>query len=326
MSTPKFKVFATQPIAQEAIDIFNRPENNVELIVNKKEVPISRELLKASIKGVDALFCTLGEKIDKELLDLNGGALKVVSTISVGYDHIDAAECRARGIKLGYTPGVLTDATADLTIGLLLSTSRRLNEACQLAKLGQWKGNDILWMRGKSLSGSTVGIFGCGRIGRAIAKRLAGFQTKSMLYCNRSQNAECDALGMKFVDIDTLLAESDFLISVCAATKDTIKLFNLEKFKKMKSDAIFVNVARGSVVEQEDLVHALKNNIIGAAGLDVCTPEPLPADHELFKLTNCVLTPHIGSAEVPTRALMCTMTADNIVNGLHKKDLVSEIL
>ncbi len=163
------------------------------------------------------------------------------------------------------------------------------------------------------------------KIGSAIAKRLENFGVKKILYNNRKPSEEGSSRGYEYVDMPTLLRESDFLICTCAATKETERVFNLENFKQMKPDAIFVNVSRGSVVNQDDLCFALKNNIIGAAGLDVTSPEPLPTDHELFKLRNCFITPHIASADNTTRVKMATITATNLVNGLNQKPLLHQI-
>lgn len=322
MLNSKFKVFVTQPIPDEAEFILK--SHNVELVVNQK-TPLEREILLEKVKGIDGLFCTLNEKIDNQVLDAAGANLKAIGTCSVGYDHISIDECRKRNIQVGYTPGVLTDATAELAVGLLLNTSRRITEAISAAKNGEWADWKIMWMCGRGLAGSNVGIFGLGRIGLAVANRLKNFGVNKIIYHNRKPSEEASKHGYEYVDLDTLLENSDFLIVACSASKDTDKFFSLDKFKKMKSSSIFVNISRGSVVNQEDLCSALKNGIIGAAGLDVTTPEPLPLDHELFKLKNCYITPHICSAELNTRIKMAVITATNIVNALQKKPLLHQI-
>ena len=163
-STRKFNVFVTQPIPKEAVDILER-DNQINLKINTR-TPLARKDLIESVVNCDALFCTLNEKIDKEVLDAAGrDKLKIVATCSVGYDHIDLVECKKRNIKIGYTPGVLTNATAELTIGILLNTTRRISEAIQAAKDGEWQDWKIMWMCGQGLHGSNIGIFGCGRIG-----------------------------------------------------------------------------------------------------------------------------------------------------------------
>jgi glyoxylate/hydroxypyruvate reductase len=159
----------------------------------------------------------------------------------------------------------------------------------------------------------------------AIAKRLENFGIKKILYNNRKPSGEADQRGYQYVDMPTLLKDSDFVICTCAATKETERIFNLDKFRQMKADSIFINVSRGVVVNQEDLAFALKNKLIGAAGLDVTTPEPLPVDHELFKLANCCITPHIASADTSTRVKMATISATNLVNALNNEPLLHQI-
>lgn len=199
----------------------------------------------------------------------------------------------------------------------------------------------------KGISGSTIGIFGLGRIGMAVAKRLQSFNPKQIIYHNRNANDEAEKSNLKYVDFETLLKESDFLICTCASTNETANKFNLKLFEKMKKNSIFINVSRGNVVNQNDLCIALKTGLIAAAGnyliikylnwiqvnyfiflikgLDVTTPEPLPINNELFQLKNCVITPHICSAEISTRLKMSNITAQNILNGLDEIDLVHEI-
>lgn len=182
-----------------------------------------------------------------------------------------------------------------------------------------------MWMCGKGLAGSTVGVFGLGRIGLAIAKRIENFGISRLIYHNRNRSHEADRLGYKHVDLDTLLSESDFVICSCAATKSTERVFNKDLFSKMKPSAIFVNISRGICVNQDDLYEALSKGVIGAAGLDVTTPEPLSPTHKLFQLANCVITPHIASAETNTRLLMSTITAQNLVNALNGKPMLYQI-
>lgn len=184
---------------------------------------------------------------------------------------------------------------------------------------------ELMWMTGKGIHGSTVGVFGLGRIGLAVAKRLLNFNPNKIIYHNRSQNQEAESLNIKRVELETLLKESDFLICTCASTKETEKKFNLDLFKQMKPSSIFINVSRGNVVNQDDLCYALRNGVISAAGLDVTTPEPLPPSHELFQLENCIISPHICSAEKSTRIKMAVISAQNIINALDNTDLVHEI-
>lgn len=267
----------------------------------------------------------LTDKIDKEVLDRAGSNLKVIATMSVGFDHIDVPEVQKRGIKIGYTPDILTDATAELTIALLLATSRRLIEAREELYTGGWKAWAPFWMCGPGLNKSTVGIVGFGKIGQAIARRLQPFNVSKFLYHGRSNRKEASEFNAIRVSFDKLLEQSDFVIASCSLTPETKEMFNEAAFKKMKSTAIFVNSSRGGVVKQDDLIKALENKTILAAGLDVMTPEPLPLDSGLLKLKNCVLLPHIGSATVDTRIDMAVLTANNIVNALKGENMPAEL-
>ncbi|KAL0822010.1 hypothetical protein ABMA28_005390 [Loxostege sticticalis] len=291
----------------------------------EKPSPVPRAEFLKSVAGANAIYCSLSDRIDKELLDAAGPGLKVVSTISVGYDHIDVQECRKRGIKIGYTPDVLTDATAELTLALLLSTSRRLPEAQHEARTGGWVSWAPTWMTGPGLAGSTVGIVGFGRIGQAVARRVKAFNTARILYFNRSERPEAKEIGAEKVSFDELLGQSDFVICCAALVPETKEVFNKTAFEKMKNTAVFVNTSRGGTVDQDALIEALKTNQIRAAGLDVTTPEPLPLDSPLFKLKNCVVLPHIGSASIEARNTMSELTAQNILAALNGKDLPAEL-
>uniref|UniRef100_A0A2A4JFD3 Glyoxylate reductase/hydroxypyruvate reductase n=1 Tax=Heliothis virescens TaxID=7102 RepID=A0A2A4JFD3_HELVI len=323
MSSGRFKVFVTRS---------DMPQGGIDLLKKECDVTISNhpsvmprdELLK-SVAGTEAIFCSLTDKIDRELLDSAGPGLKVVGTISVGHDHIDVPECKKRGIKIGYTPDVLTDATAELTVALLLSTSRRLPEAQHEARSGGWKSWAPTWMTGPGLSGSTVGIVGFGRIGQAVARRVKAFNTNKILYFNRSERPEAQETGAIKVSFDDLLSQSDFIICCAALVPETKEIFNKAAFEKMKKTAIFVNTSRGGTVDQDALIEALKNNTIRAAGLDVTTPEPLPLDNPLLKLPNCVVLPHIGSAAIETRDTMSELTAENILAGLKGSGMPAEL-
>lgn len=245
--------------------------------------------------------------------------------MSVGFDHIDVPEVQSRGIKIGYTPDILTDATAELTVALLLATSRRLIEAREELYTGGWKAWSPFWMCGPGLSKSTVGIVGFGKIGQAIASRLKPFNVSKFLYHGRSDKKEASQFNAIRVSFDELLVQSDFVIVCCSLTPETKEMFDEAAFKKMKSTAIFVNSSRGGVVNQDDLIKALESKTILAAGLDVMTPEPLPLDSRLLKLKNCVLLPHIGSASIDTRIDMAVLTANNIVNALKGENMPAEL-
>lgn len=295
------------------------------VLQNSDPGQMPREKLKEKITDVDALFCLLRDKIDKEILDAAKN-LKVVATMSVGYEHIDIAECKKRGIKIGYTPEVLTESTAELGVGLLLATSRRIPEAASSAKEGGWQAWTPYYMCGKALANSTVGIYGMGKIGSSIADKLSPFKPRRIIYHNRKPISGENATKYAYVAFDDLLKESDFLIISASSTQENRKVFDKKAFSLMKHDSILINISRGTIVNTNDLYEALKNGYIGAAGLDVVDPEPLPTDHPLFTLSNCVIVPHIGSATFSTRNQMVSLTEDNIYNFLSNKPMACELV
>ncbi|XP_018008611.1 glyoxylate reductase/hydroxypyruvate reductase-like [Hyalella azteca] len=300
--------------------------------------PMPRDQLLARVAGKDGLFCFITDRINTKVLDAAGRSLRVISTMSVGYDHLSLEEMKSRDIKVGYTPDVLTDATAELTLALLLATWRRLLQAnaaatgqrcCYRPTLllqanaelnnGGW-GRCVwgpVWMLGKGLSGSTVGIFGLGRTGQAVLKRLAGFNVAKFLYTSTTKKELGGSYPVaEFVSFERLLQESDFVICTAALNEQTRAKFNKDAFAAMKNSAVFINTSRGGLVDQEALVWAIQTGQIRAAGLDVMTPEPLPADHILTTLPNCTLLPHLGTSEERTRAAMAELAADNLLGGL----------
>ncbi|KAK9883391.1 hypothetical protein WA026_001566 [Henosepilachna vigintioctopunctata] len=316
----KFKVLvANDTIAQIAHDLLKA---ECEVIVCKAE----RSSILAHIAGVDALFWSSLLKLDKEILDRAGPQLQVVVTMSAGYDHIDIEEIKRRGIKFGNFPSVLNDALADLGVLLALAASRRITEGLLAVGKSCFCPTDGNRPLGVDISGSTVGIVGLGGIGQNIVQRLKSFKVARFLYTGHTEKPEGKAIGAEFVPMEILLRESDFVIACIPLTKETEKMFNAEVFSKMKKTAVFVNISRGDVVNQPDLINALKDNMIFAAGLDVTTPEPLPPNHELMTLPNCVITPHIGSATVKTRRYMAEMTAKNILHALKGEPMITPVL
>lgn len=299
-------------------------KSSCEITLWKGEGPVPRNELEKNVKEVDGLFCLLSDRIDDEIIN-KANKLKVIGTMSVGYDHLALDSIKKRNIRVGYTPDILTDSTAELTMALLLATSRRLIESNEEARTGGWKAWSPFWMCGPGLGGSTVGIVGFGRIGQEVAKRVGPFNVKEIIYFNRSERVEAAQIGAKRVDFDALLTQSDFIIITCSLVPETKEIFNEEAFNKMKNTAVLINTSRGGVVDQEALVKALKNKTIWAAGLDVMTPEPLPLDHELFKLKNCVILPHIGSACIETRQQMAILTVKNIISGLKGEHMPAEL-
>lgn len=287
--------------------------------------PIPRETLLEWVQGIDGLYCLLTERIDDELLDAAGPSLKVVSTMSVGYDHVDVAACQKRNVAVGNTPGVLTDTTADFALTLMLAAARRLSEGIDAVRNGQWSTWKPEWLAGYDLHGSTVGIVGLGRIGSAVARRVRGFDCRILYYDPYPNDSVAASVGAEYADMDTLLAESDFISIHTQLTPETHNLFNAETFRKMKPTAILVNTSRGGTVDHDALYDALKNGQIAAAGLDVTIPEPLPPDHKLLTLPNCVIAPHIASASYATRSKMAVLAAENLIAGVTGQPLVTPV-
>lgn len=281
-------------------------------------MPPTREVLLEKVRGVDGLLCMLTDRIDGELLDAAGPQLKVVSTHAVGFDNIVVPDATARGIPVGNTPGILTDATADITFALLLAAARRITEAERYIRDGKWKTWHPSMLLGMDLAGKTLGLIGFGRIGRAVAKRAAGFDMRVIYY---SPNAKPEFGAVQVNSLAELLHEADFVSIHTPLNESTRQMVNADFLSKMKHNAILVNTARGSVVDQEALYHALKSNQIFAAALDVTDPEPLPLDSPLFTLENCVIVPHIGSASEKTRDDMAGLAALNLIAGLKGERL-----
>lgn len=285
---------------------------------------LGREEILKLIPGCSALVWISNLPITNEILDAAGAQLKIVSTVSAGYNHCNPEELRARGIQLTNTPNVLSPAVAEVAVGLLLSASRRFTENLDQVRRGEWEiGFDKVL--GQDLRDSTVGIIGLGGIGQAVVKRLSGFDVARFIYSGHREKPEAKALRAEFVSQDTLLEQSDFIVAAVPLTNETKLMINKETLGKMKPNAVFVNVGRGDLVDQDALYDALKNKQIYAAGLDVTTPEPLPKDHKLLTLSNLFVLPHIGSATVRTRREMAELAANNIVNGLTGKPLLSPV-
>ncbi|KAL6466908.1 hypothetical protein MHYP_G00247120, partial [Metynnis hypsauchen] len=319
------RVYVTRQIPPRGLQIL-RESGQVQFELWDSDDPVPRQELLKKVKGCDGLLCVLTEKINAEVLDAAGPNLKVLSTMSVGFDHLSLDELKKRGIRVGYTPEVLTDAVAELTIALLLATSRRLIEATHEAKTGGWGTWRTLWLCGYELADSTVGILGLGRIGVAIAERLKPFKVKKFIYTDVAPRPElADAIQAEYVSMDELARQSDFLAVCCALTPETQGICNKNLFSKMKNTSIFINTSRGGVVNQEDLYKALSTGQIAGAGLDVTVPEPLPTNHPLFTLKNCVILPHIASASYTTRNAMSALAANNLLAGLRGEPMPKEL-
>ncbi|PNI98900.1 GRHPR isoform 7 [Pan troglodytes] len=281
------KVFVTRRIPAEGRVALARAAD-CEVEQWDTDEPIPAQELERGVAGAHGLLCLLSDHVDKRILDAAGANLKVISTMSVGVDHLALDEIKKRGIRVGYTPDVLTDTTAELAVSLLLTTCRRLPEAIEEVKNGGWTSWKPLWLCGYGLTQSTVGIIGLGRIGQAIARRLKPFGVQRFLYTGRQPRPEEAAeFQAEFVSTPELAAQSDFIVVACSLTPATEGLCNKDFFQKMKETAVFINISRGDVVNQDDLYQALASGKIAAAGLDVTSPEPLPTNHPLLTLKNC---------------------------------------
>ena len=276
---------------------------------------------RARAAGCAGLLTMLTDRVDAAFLAAVP-TVKVVANYAVGVNNLDLPACRAAGVAVGNTPGVLTAATADLAVTLLLAAARRLPESAAAAKAGDWHTWEPLGYLGCDLAGRTVGVVGLGRIGAAVARRLHGGWGMTVLYTARTAKPDAEAaLGARRVDFAELLAESDFVTVHADLNDSTRHLFDAAAFAAMKPTAVFVNTSRGPVVDQAALAAALRTGKLFAAGLDVTDPEPLPPTHELYHLPNCVIAPHIASATPDTRAEMARMAAANILAGLRGEPL-----
>ncbi len=264
--------------------------------------------LRSMVTGAAAIVVRPGITVDGELLDCAGHSLRVVSSFGVGYDHIDLEAARARGVRVTNTPGVLTDATAELAVALMLAAARRLAEGDGMVRRGEWRGGDPNAFLGRSLVGATVGLVGFGRIGQRVAQLLRGFDVRVLYF----DNAVAPALGAEPCSLDDLLTRADIVSLHVALTPETTHLIDADALGRMKADAILVNASRGPVVDTAALIDALRGGRIVAAGLDVYEEEPdVPA--ALRELRNTVLLPHIGSATAATRDAMARLCADNVI-------------
>ncbi|KAI8342939.1 D-isomer specific 2-hydroxyacid dehydrogenase [Chlamydoabsidia padenii] len=297
-------------------------QKNIDLVQWQDDCTMPREQLLKDVKGAEALICMLSDKIDKQVIEAAGPQLKLITTLSVGFDHVDLKTAKEKNIKIGYTPDVLTDATADMATLLTLAAARNMKQGIDAVQNGGWQDWRAAWLCGHQFTNKTLGVVGLGRIGQATVKRLSAFGISKLVYWGRTKKQGVDG---DFVSLDQLLEQSDFVLVSCPLTPDTKELFDYAAFKKMKKNAIFVNISRGGVVKQADLARALKEKLIAGAGLDVTTPEPLPLDDPLQSLDNCVILPHIGTATFETREVMGDMMVDNVLAVLENKAIPFEL-
>lgn len=301
------RVFVTRELPGPALERLEA-EHEVDLWPGREAPPFD-ELCRhaAEAKG---LLCMLTDRVDGALLDAAPG-LRAISTMAVGTDNIDLAEAERRGVPVGHTPDVLTDTTADLAVGLMLAAARRMPEGEAAVRAGEWGPWHPSWLLGRDLHGTTVGIVGMGRIGRAVARRLEGFGVRLL-------DARRDGL-------ERLLEESDFVTLHCPLTEDTRHLIGADALARMKPEAILVNTARGPIVDTDALARALGEGEIAAAALDVTDPEPLSAGHPLLEAPNLIVLPHVGSATHATREAMADRAADNLLAALRGEPMPSPV-
>ena len=283
------------------------------------ELPPSPEELDTLLDGVDGALTLLTDRIDGPVLDRHP-QLKVVSNFAVGFDNVDVPAATERGVAVCNTPNVLNDATAEMAFTLLTAAARRVVESADYVRDGRWKTWGPKLLLGQDLTGATLGIVGFGRIGKKLARMVSGFDMTVLVndvYYDPDAERE---LGVKYVSLNELLEQSDFVSLHVLLNEETHHLIGAEQLATMKPTAVLINAARGPVVDTDALVHALETGQIFAAGLDVTDPEPLPADHPLVRLPNCTVVPHIASATVTSRDNMATLAAANVLDVLNGRE------
>jgi len=291
-----------------------------DIEIHSGKIPMPKKSLLKKIKDKDGLICFPYDTIDGEILDA-APRLRAISTYSVGYDHIDIAYAKKKKIIIGYTPEVLTEATADLTFALILDLLRRISEGDRTIRAGKWRevygAYDYV---GTDLAEKTLGILGLGRIGKAVTKRAQSFGMK-ILYHNRNRLSKREerSLKVKHATLNNLIQKSDVLSIHVPYTKQTNEMIDLKFLKKMKKSSFLINTARGKIIKEDDLILALRKKIIAGAALDVFENEPIGKDHPFAKMQNVVLAPHVGSSTSETREKMAKLTVENLKLGLKGK-------
>jgi glyoxylate reductase len=319
----KEKIFLTRTLHDFALKELKK---KFQVKVHTGKIPIPKNTLKSKIKQVDGIICFPYDQIDKEIIQ-SAKNLKVISTFSVGYDHIDTKFAKEKKIRVGYTPEVLTNATADMAFALMIDSLRRISEGDRIIRKQKWKqiygAYDYV---GLDLQDKTLGIIGLGRIGKTLAKRAKAFDMK-IIYHNRKQISKTDEkkLDVKYTTFNKLIAQSDIISIHVPHTDETNQMFNMKIFRKMKKTSFLINTSRGKVVNEKDLTVALKQKIIGGAGLDVFETEPIIKNHQFLKLENIVLAPHVGSSTKETRTKMAEITIKNLILGIKGKKPIYSI-
>jgi len=309
----KPRVFVTRKIPAAGLE---RLRERCDVAVWEAPTPVPREALLEEAAKAEGLLTLLSDRIDAEVLAA-APHLRAISQYAVGYDNIDVAAATARGIPVGNTPDVLTEATADLAFALLMAAARRVVAGVDNVRAGEWVtwGPEILL--GRDVWGATLGIVGLGRIGQAMARRGRGFGMRVLYAGPHRKPAAESALDARYAPLDELLAQSDYVSLHCPLTPETEGLIGAAALQRMPSHAMLINTARGKVVQTAALLQALREGWIAGAALDVTDPEPIPAGHPLVAQPNCIITPHIGSASVAARTEMAEVAAENLLAGLR---------
>jgi glyoxylate reductase len=315
------RVFASCPLPGDAIDRLRREH---DVVVGEDRVGVRSDVFLREAASLDAIVSLFTDRIDGALLAL-APRLRVVANFAVGYDNIDVAACRARQVVVTNTPGVLSEATADLAFGLLIAAARRIAEGDRLVRRGAFLGLTPSFLLGVPVHGATLGIIGLGRIGQAVARRARGFGMR-VLYTGR-RPAPFDVertLDATFLPLDDLLGQADFVSLHCPLTPETYHLVDAPRLARMKPGAVLVNTTRGGCVDEAALAEALVSGPLVAAGLDVYEREP-DVHPELLGLDNVVLAPHIGSADRPTREAMARIAVDNVLAALGGRPALNPV-
>jgi glyoxylate reductase len=317
----KPRAFISRKIPQPAIDIV---AGACDFGIWDDLMAAPRDVFLKEAAQRDGVLIMPSEKINAEFLEA-APRCKVVANMAVGYDNIDVPALTARGVLATNTPDVLTETTADIAWALLMAAARRLVEGQKMMEAGQWGAWHPFYMLGQDVAGATLGIVGAGRIGAAVARRAKAFNMR-VLYHNRKRSPQLEVtVNAEYRAFDALMRESDFVVMTAPLTSETRGMFGAREFALMKDTAVFVNVARGGVVKEAELMEALKAGRPWAAGIDVFEVEPTPKDNPLFALPNFVGTPHVGSATLKTRTAMATLAAQNLVNALTGKPPLTPI-
>ena len=313
----KYKAFITRALPDAAQE---RLSKVFDLTINPHDRALTADEIMLHVADCDALICLLTDKIDRAVIDA-APRLQAICNYAVGYNNIDVEYATSKGIVVCNTPGVLTESTADLAWALLMAAARRIVEGDHMMRRGEFPGWEPLMLLGNDIWGKTIGIIGMGRIGQAVARRALGFGMK-VLYSGSA--AKALDFPATYCDLDSLLQQSDFISIHAPLTPQTRHMLGKQQFEQMKDTAVLINTARGAIINEAELVIALQNNTIAAAGLDVYEHEPAMADG-LADLPNVVLAPHIGSASIDTRTKMAIMTAENAIAVVQGREPVARV-